>query len=161
MSFSVACKKGEARGHPLPFCAQLNGLRQSFPYPETLHVDAQSALNLPQIALLFRRGKGRGYATARSPTGAADAVHKVFRNFGHIVVHDVRHMVYVDSTGSYIGSDQDPMTTLGKAAQGSIALGLATIAMNAGRLPTGMSELLGHPLRAMLGADKYQKASSL
>ncbi len=52
------------------------------------------------------------------------------------------------------------MTALGKAAQGSIALRLAAIAVDAGRLPTGMRELLRYTLGAMLGADEDQEASS-
>ena len=43
-------------------------------------------------------------------------MHKIFRDLGHIVVHDVCYVVYVDTACRDIGSYQDAMTTLGKAA---------------------------------------------
>src|ERR1700733_1293663 len=70
------------------------------------------------------------------------------------------HVIHVDSPGGHIGRYQDAMSALGKAAECGVALRLAAIAVNAGSLPTGVGQFLGYALRAMLGANKDQKASS-
>jgi hypothetical protein len=111
-------QKGKPDG--LPFfavaCFDLDGEWKSVLYPKALHVDAQGPLNLAEITLFFRRGKRGGDATAGSAASAAYTMHKIFRDLGHVVVHDVRHVVYVNTAGGNIGSYQNAMTTLGKAA---------------------------------------------
>ena len=84
---------------------------------------------------------------------------EVLSHLGHVVVDYVGHVVNVQATRGYISRHQNAVPTLSKAAQSSVALRLAAIAMNAGRLPTRVRELLRYPLRAMLGADEDEKAA--
>ena len=111
-------KKGKPGGASL-FCwfdIILDSERKGILHPKALHVDAQGSLDFPQITLLFRRSKGRGYAAAGSAAGTANTVHEILRDLGHVIVDDVRHVVYIDSAGGNIGGHQDAMPTLSKTA---------------------------------------------
>ena len=57
-------------------------------------------------------------------------MHKIFSNFGHIVVDHMRHVSYINATCSYVGSDQNAMASLGKALESLVALGLRAVAVN-------------------------------
>lgn len=110
-------QKGKPAG--LPFFAvvfHLDREWKSVLYSKALHIDTQRALDLAQVALLFRRGKRRSDSAAGGAASPADPMHKIFRDLGHIVINDVRHVVYINATGGNIGGNQDAMSTLSKAA---------------------------------------------
>ena len=110
-------KKGKPGGASL-FCwfdIILDSERKGILHPKALHVDPQRSLDFSQITLLFRRSKGGGYAAAGCAAGTTDTVHEIFGDLGHIVVNDVRHVVYIDTAGGNIGGHQDAMPPLSKA----------------------------------------------
>src|ERR1700722_17253974 len=102
-------------------------------HPKPLHRNLERPLNLLQVAALIRLGKGVSDALLIGPSSTANTMNKVLRNLRHVVVHDVRDVVDIESARSHVGRDENPVSAPGKALQRSATLRLCTVAMNAGR----------------------------
>src|SRR5581483_1307541 len=101
---------------------------------------------------------GRGSAGAGA-AGTANAMDEVFGNLGKIVVHDVRDAVDVDPAGGDIGGNQYPIIAVLESAERLIALILAAIAVNGGRLDPLLRQPSGQTIGAMLSAGEYQEGT--
>ena len=68
---------------------------------------ADETLQAAQGTGVFRGHKAQGIANRMGTTGAADAMHIVFRMHGKVKVHHVRDAVHIDASGGNIGGHQD------------------------------------------------------
>jgi len=84
-------------------------------------------------------------------------VNKIFGDLGQIVVHDVRDAIYVDAAGGDVGGDENAIGAGLKTAKSLVALVLAAIAMNGGRLDSLTGQPARQPVRAVLGPGEYEK----
>src|SRR5712691_7307248 len=64
-------------------------------------------LDLPQISALFGIAEAHGTAARPRAARAPDPVNILLRHVGHVVVHDVRHVIDVQAPGGDVGCDQD------------------------------------------------------
>jgi hypothetical protein len=90
----------------------------------SLHANSKSALQLVQLRTLISTEEGRSDAVPARTTGAPDAMDKVFRHFGQIVVNDVGNVLHVNAPRGQVGCDQDAIASLLKSGEGRGALGL-------------------------------------
>jgi hypothetical protein len=104
--------------------------------------------------LLVRGDKGDDGSFGSHPAGTTGAVQVVLGVRGHIEVDDTRHVVHVNTTGGDVGRYERLHLVSTECGQRAIALGLAPPAVDGLRDHTGSRELVGHPIRTVLGADK-------
>src|SRR5258708_38209165 len=86
--------------------------------------NAEGAFQLEQLGALVLHVERGGNTAAACAARTANAVDKVFRHFGQIVVDDVNDVLHVNSAGSDVGGDQNAETAALEAFQCRDALGL-------------------------------------
>ena len=96
------------------------------------------------------------FAACACAARSADAVHVVFRHIGNFVIHDMGQVFNVNAAGCDIGGDQDPNVAALESSQGLSASSLALVAMQCHRLDAVFGQVVGHIVRAKLGASEHQ-----
>src|SRR5690606_23811897 len=74
-----------------------------------------------QQAFFARRNKQDGLTGATGTAGPADTVNVGFAIVRDVVVHNVTYPLHVDTTGSYVGRDNDIQLTGLQAVNGALA----------------------------------------
>jgi hypothetical protein len=77
----------------------------------------------------------------------------------HVVVHDVRNALYVDTTGGDIGRDEDSVTPILKAVQRVLSLPLRKVSMKGCYVLSPLRELLRKALGGVLHLREYHDES--
>ena len=96
------------------------------------------------------------FAACACAARSADAVHVVFRHIGNFVIHDMGQVFNVNAAGCDVGGDQDPNVAALESSQGLSASSLALVAMQCHRLDAVFGQVVGHIVRAKLGASEHQ-----
>jgi hypothetical protein len=104
-------------------------------------MDGKRSLDVRHGAAFGARPESRGRSASAGAAGASYSVDEVFRNLRKIVIYDVRDSIDVDAAGSYIGCDQYALVALLESAESLIALVLAAVSVNGGRLDTRPASL--------------------
>ena len=92
-----------------------------------------------------------------STTGAADAMHVVFRVHGEIKVHHVRDPIHVDATRGNVGRHQHAHLPRFEVSQCLEALVLGTVRVERSTADVSiLFQLLGHLVGTVLGASEDQ-----
>ena len=76
----------------------------------------------------------------------------------HVKVHDVAHVADVDAAGKHVGCHQHVDGTVAEGRKGTLALGLAAVAVNRGGLDTLALQATAAAVGAVLGAHKNDSA---
>ena len=76
----------------------------------------------------------------------------------HVKVHDVAHVANVDAAGEHVGCHQHVDGTVAEGRKGTLALGLAAVAVNCGGLDALALQTTAAAVGAVLGAHKDDSA---
>jgi hypothetical protein len=101
-----------------------------------------------------------------SPTASAravrpDAVDVVVGRGRHVEVDDVRQRLHVDAARRDVGRDQHRELVVLEAGESRRALRLAAVAVDAPVLDAVLRQVLGQPVRAVLGAREHDHAADV
>ena len=122
---------------------------------------ADELFNGLEILHFVDTAKADGHAFVSRPARAADAVDVGFRLMGQIVIKHVRQPRNVDTTGGDVGGDEHVDLALLELGQGLLPGSLTLVPMDGPGLNALPAQLPHHPVRAVLGAGKDQRAFHL
>ena len=117
---------------------------------------AEYPLDVAQQSGFVARDQRDGFARGAGAAGAADAMHVILRHVGQFVIDHLRQLLDVETAGRHFGGHQGGDLSALEHVERLDARGLALIAVNGRRLNAGALQLLGQPIRAMLGARENQ-----
>ena len=126
---------------------------------ERQHVDlaAQDPLDRPQAVALVARHQRQRVALAAGAAGAADAVHVVLGHVRQLVVDDVRQLADVEAACRDVGRDQHLHLVVLEVRERLGARVLRLVAVDGRAVDAVAGELVGEPVRAVLGAREDQR----
>jgi hypothetical protein len=105
---------------------------------------------------MFVAYQGDHEAVGARPAGPARAVDVVGVVGRRVEVDDQGHRIDVDPSRRDVGRDQHIEPTRTKGGERTLALALAAVAVDGGRLETGAAETLREPISAALGPAEHQ-----
>ena len=111
-------------------------------------------LDLVELVHVLLGHKRDGPAQLAGAARAANAVDVVGRLGRHVKVHDVAHVANVDAAGKDIGCHQHVDGTIAEGRKGTLALGLAAVAVNRGGLDALALQTTAAAVGAVLGTHK-------
>ncbi|VVE50525.1 hypothetical protein PCE31107_04673 [Pandoraea cepalis] len=100
--------------------------------------------------------KRHGLAVCAGASGAADAVDIVLRHFRQVEVDHVGQLVDVDAARGNIGRNQHLQCAALEFGERARAGALTLVTVNGERRNAALRELLGEPVRAVLGAREHE-----
>ena len=115
-------------------------------------------LDLVELVDVLLGHKRDGPAQLASAARTANTVDVVGRLGRHVKVHDVAHVADVDAAGEHVGCHQHVDGTVAEGRKGTLALGLAAVAMNRGGLDALTFQTTAAAVGAVLGAHKDDSA---
>ena len=115
-------------------------------------------LDLVELVHVLLGHKRDGPAQLAGTTRTANTVDVVGRLGRHVKVHDVAHVANVDAAGEHVGCHQHVDGTVAESRKGTLALGLAAVAMNRGGLDALALQTTAAAVGAVLGAHKDDRA---
>src|ERR1700744_1040426 len=116
---------------------------------------ARHALDVAQQAALVVRAQADGHAGVAGAGRAADSVHIGFRHIGQFVIDHVADRVHVDAARGDVGGHQGAAGAGLEGGERSLALALALVAVDRGRLDAAGVEVARHAVGAALGAGEH------
>ena len=111
-------------------------------------------LNLVELIDVLLGHKRDGPAQLAGAARTANTVDVVGRLGRHVKVHDVAHIADVDAAGKHVGRHQHVDGAITEGRKGTLALGLAAVAVNRGGLDSLTLQTTAAAVGAMLGAHK-------
>ena len=106
--------------------------------------------------MLIHTHQRQGFTGGRRATGTADTVDVIFRYVRQLVVHHVRQLFDIQTTGGDIGRHQHANAAGFKVGQRAGTRSLALVAMDRRAADAVFIKLLREVVGAMLGAGKHQ-----
>ena len=118
---------------------------------------AEEALDVAEHLVLVDADERDGLAVDAGAAGPADAVDVVLGDHRQLEVDDVRERVDVEAARGDLGRDEDRVPVGLEVGERADALRLALVAVDGGRGDAVPLELLGEPVRAVLGAREDER----
>ena len=120
------------------------------------HLAPDHPLDVGEQRLVVRAHEGDRLAGGARPARAADPVDVVFRHVGQVEVDDVRQLLDVEAARGDVGGDERLQLAGLELRQRVGPRVLALVAVDRQRGHAVLAQVLGEPVRAMLGAREHQ-----
>ena len=115
-------------------------------------------LDLVELIDILLGHKRDGPAQLAGTSRTANTVDVVGRLGRHVKVHDVAHVADVDAAGEHVGRHQHVDGAVAEGRKGTLALGLAAVAVDRGGLDALALQATAAAVGAVLGAHKDDSA---
>ena len=113
---------------------------------------ANDALNLAHLDAFAQVDDGDAGASLAGSAGTAAAVGVALYIIRQTEVDNVRQVLYIESAGCHVGSDQELQMAYAELLHHQVALGLRELAMERVGVVTLLHQLIGNLLRLLTGA---------
>ena len=112
------------------------------------------SLDTLQVISFGRVAEGNRHAVRTCAGGASNPMDIAFRLVRQFEIDYMGHAVDVDAARCDIGGDKDADCVRLETVERALPCRLRFVAVNGGGLDTGLPQLFGDPVRAMLGAGE-------
>src|SRR5260221_4472431 len=123
---------------------------------DALDAALEQAFDVPQEIAFFGAYQRHGLTRTAGTAGTADTMDIVFRHVGQLVVDHMRQLFDIEPPRRDVGRDEHAHLAELELGQCPRTLALALVAVDGIGTDAVLVELLGEPVRTMLGAGEHQ-----